>query len=60
MELVGNAEAARYNGNVVLTYKAGKDVESLDTDRIKNEAPEIWERFKKVRPGARTLRINSK
>ena len=60
VELVGNAEAARYNGNVVLTYKAGKDVESLDTDRIKNEAPEIWERFKKVRPGARTLRINSK
>jgi len=60
VELVGDAESAKYNGTVLLTYKAGKEVESLDADRIKKEAPEIWERFKKVRPGARTLRINSK
>jgi putative phage-type endonuclease len=60
VEFVGDAESAKYNGSVLLTYKAGKEVESLDADRIKKEAPEIWEQYKKVRPGARTLRINSK
>jgi putative phage-type endonuclease len=56
IELVGNAEYATVDGNVILTYKTGKDVESLDADRIKREAPEIFEQFKKTRPGARTLR----
>lgn len=57
VELVGDAESAKYNDKVLLTYRAGKEVESLDSDRIKKEAPEIWEQYKKVRPGARTLRI---
>ena len=56
IEAVGNAEYATVNGDVILTYKAGKEVDSLDTDRIKREAPEIFEQFKKTRPGARTLR----
>ena len=56
IETIGNAEFASVNGIPVLSYKAGKDVESLDTDRIKREAPEIFQQFKKVRPGSRTLR----
>ena len=60
IELIGNAEFATVDGNVILSYKSGKDVESIDTDRIKKEAPEIFEQFKKVRPGARTLRGISK
>jgi len=56
LELIGDAEFATVNGKAILSYKASKDVESLDTDRLKSEAPEIFERFKKVRPGARTLR----
>jgi len=60
IELVGSAEFATVDGNAILSYKAGKDVESLDTDRIKKEAPEIFEQYKKVRPGARTLRGISK
>ena len=56
VQMVGDAEFATVNGDVILTYKAGKDVESLDTERLKREAPEVFEQFKKVRPGARTLR----
>jgi hypothetical protein len=56
IEAVGNAEYATVNGDVILTYKAGKEVDSLDTDRIKKEAPELFEMYKKTRPGARTLR----
>jgi len=56
LELVGNAEFATVDGNAILSYKAGKDVDSLDTDRLKREAPEIFEKFKKTRPGSRTLR----
>jgi putative phage-type endonuclease len=56
VELVGNAEVATVEGKVILSYKASKDVETLDTDRLKKEAPEIFEQFKKVRPGSRTLR----
>lgn len=56
LEIVGNAEFATVNGKAILSYKASKDVESLDTDRLKKEAPEIFEQFKKVRPGSRTLR----
>ena len=56
LEIVGNAEFATVDGQTILTYKASKDVESLDTDRLKAEAPEIFEKFKKIRSGARTLR----
>ena len=56
VQMVGDAEFATVNGDVILTYKAGKEVESLDTERLKREAPEVFEQFKKVRPGARTLR----
>jgi putative phage-type endonuclease len=56
IEVVGNAEYATVDGNVILTYKAGKEVESLDTDRLRREAPEIFEQFKKFRPSSRTLR----
>lgn len=56
IETIGNSEFASVDGNPILSYKAGKDVESLDADRIKREAPELFEQFKKVRPGARTLR----
>jgi len=56
LEIVGNAEFATVDGKAILSYKASKDVESLDTDRLKKEAPEIFEQFKKVRPGSRTLR----
>lgn len=56
LELVGSAEFATVNGEPILSYKASKDVETLDTERLKREAPEIFEQFKKVRPGARTLR----
>jgi len=56
LELVGDAEYATVNGEVILSYKASKDVETLDTDRLKREAPEVFEQFKKTRPGPRTLR----
>jgi len=60
IEMIGNAEFATVDGNPILSYKSGKEVESLDTDRIRKEAPEIFEQFKKVRPGARTLRAVNK
>lgn len=56
IELVGNSEYATVNGDVILTYRTSKDSEVLDTDRFKREAPEIFELYKKTRPGARVLR----
>jgi putative phage-type endonuclease len=56
LEMIGDAEFATVNGIVILSYKASKGVESLDTDRLKKEMPEIWEEFKKVRNGSRVLR----
>lgn len=56
IEIVGNSEFATVDGNAILSYKASRDTEVLDADRIKREAPEIFEQFKKVRPGARVLR----
>jgi len=56
LEIVGDAEFATVNGKAILSYKASKDVETLDTERLKAEAPEIFEQFKKTRPGSRTLR----
>jgi predicted phage-related endonuclease len=60
IELIGDSEFATVNGKTVLTYRASKDSEALDIDRIKREAPEIWERFKKVRSGARIMRAVNK
>lgn len=60
VQLVGSAEYATVDGQTILTYKASKDVESIDTDRLKREAPEIFDRFKKTRPGSRVLRGSSR
>jgi hypothetical protein len=56
LEIIGNAEFATVNGETILTYKTSKDSEALDADRLKKEAPEIWDTYKKVKPGFRTLR----
>jgi len=56
LSMVGNAEVGLANGTVLFTYKTGKDVESLDSARLKNEAPDIYAQFIKTRSGARTLR----
>jgi putative phage-type endonuclease len=56
LQLVGDAEFATVNGETILTYKASKDSETLDTDRLKKEMPEVWKSFQKVKPGYRTLR----
>lgn len=60
IETIGDAEFASVDGAPVLSYKANKDTETLDADRLKREAPEIFNQFKKVRAGARTLRDLSK
>jgi putative phage-type endonuclease len=56
IEMVGDAEFATVNGEPVLTYKTSRGIEVLDNDRLKREMPEIWEQYKKLRPGARVLR----
>ena len=61
VEMVGDAEFATVNGKPIFSYKAGREVESVDTERLKREAPEIFAQFRKIRPGARILRgISSK
>lgn len=56
LALVGDAEIGLANGAPLFTYRTGKDVESLDSARLKNEAPEVYAKFTKTRPGSRTLR----
>jgi putative phage-type endonuclease len=56
LSMVGDAEIGLSNGTPLFTYKTGKDVESVDTARLKAEAPEVYANFLKTRPGARTLR----
>ncbi len=59
IEKVGSAEFATVNGDVILTYRTSKDSEVLDTERLKREAPEIWDAYKKSRSGARVLRASN-
>jgi putative phage-type endonuclease len=56
VELVGNAEIGSANGEKLFTYKAGKPVDSVDSTKLKDVYPQIWEDVKKTRPGARVLR----
>jgi putative phage-type endonuclease len=56
LEIIGDAEYAMVDGKAICSFKASKEVETLDTDRLRAEAPEIWIAYKKTRPGSRTLR----
>ena len=59
LEMVGNAEVGLADGQKLFTYKAGKQIESVDSERLRNECPQIWEAVKKTRPGSRVLRKSS-
>jgi putative phage-type endonuclease len=56
LEMVGNAEVGISNGQKLFTYKAGKQVESVDSLKLKEGFPDVWEAVKKIRPGSRVLR----
>ncbi len=41
------------SGDVLVRWSNVKDSEVIDTARLKAEAPEVFERFKKIRKGSR-------
>lgn len=53
--LLGNAEAAVYDGNVVATFKSTKDSLRFDADLFKAEWPDLFERYRIAKPGHRTF-----
>ena len=56
VELLGDAEYAAVDGEYICSFKASKDTERLDSDRLKKERPDLFEQFKKVSAGPRVLR----
>lgn len=56
VKMIGDAESVLVGEDVICTYKTSKDVERLDGAALKEAMPEIWERFKKVGPGPRSLK----
>lgn len=56
IETIGNAEIGLANGQKLFTYKSGKPVDSVDSDKLRSSYPEIWDAVKKTRPGSRVLR----
>lgn len=54
---IGEAEELRYEGKTLLTFKSTKDSEVLDTKALKEQAPEVFQKFSKVRKGYRVLRV---
>lgn len=56
VEAIKDAEVALVDGVPVYSYKAGKDVESIDSDALRKLYPAIATEVTKTRPGARTLR----
>jgi len=54
---IGEAEALTRDGQVIITYKRTKDSRVFDADALKEADPEVYERYTKVRPGYRVMRI---
>ena len=53
--LLGDAEAATYNGELLLTFKSGQDRKTFNAEALKAELPEVYNNFIKTSPGSRTL-----
>lgn len=54
---IGTNEQVVYAGSTILTYKANKTSETIDTKAMIADNPELAARYKTQRPGARVLRI---
>jgi putative phage-type endonuclease len=55
--VLGDAEAATFEGELLLTFKSGSDRKTFDAERLKKEDPLLYEQYTKTSPGSRTLLI---
>lgn len=55
VSILGDAESATYEGELLLTYRAGQDRKTFQTDAFKEAMPELYAQFLKESPGSRTL-----
>lgn len=56
LAILGDAEYGAVDGTVICSFRASKDSERIDSDRLKQERPDWFEQYKKTSPGARQLR----
>jgi putative phage-type endonuclease len=56
-EAMAENEVLTFEGKTVATWKYNKDGEVVDADALKRDHPEVYEKVKRVRPGARVFRI---
>jgi len=54
---LGDAESATYDGELLLTFRAGQDRKTFDAKRFETEMPEVYAQFVRETPGSRTLLI---
>ena len=52
---MGDSEYLTFNTKPIVTWKQSKDSESIDIDRLKNEMPGIYDKYKIIKPGSRRL-----
>lgn len=57
MKFLGDADTLTIQGVPVLTWRASKEGEAIDEDRLRQQAPGIYEQYLKHVPGSRRLYI---
>ena len=59
-QAIGDAEAITFGGSTLCTFKSTKSGEAIDTKALEAELPEVAQKFKKMKPGYRVLRLSKK
>lgn len=54
---MGDAERVVNEGKALFTWSAGKDKQSFDEKKFKEENPELWARYTTTKPASRTFLI---
>ena len=57
VSILGDAESATYQGELLLTFKAGQDRKTFNATAFQEAMPELYAQFVKESPGSRTLLI---
>lgn len=55
--ILKDAEGIKKDGNLLITWKAGKSTESFNQAAFKKNYPEIWQMYSEQKPGARRFLI---
>jgi putative phage-type endonuclease len=54
---IQSSESAKFNDQLLLTYKSGEDRKTFDSKRFQEDNPLLYKQYEKTGPGSRTLLI---